>query len=36
MDLRAGIWAFELEFKPLGWDLGFEAGIRALRLGFGP
>ena len=35
-DPIAGIWAFELEYRPQGWDLGFKAGIRVLGLGFGP
>ena len=36
LELEAEIKASQLEFRPGGWDLGLEARIWALRLGFRP
>ena len=32
--LEAGIYTLRLEFERRGWELGFVAGILALKLGF--
>ena len=36
MDLKDGIWAWRLGFKPGGWDLSLEAEIWASILEFRP